>query len=332
MNNRNPITNAEKKTTTISQVCSVCSKPPSSNLYESDTCRCPQDGQPSNVSKEHEERDLAEVVLPSLPENFNVIGCVGKGGMASVFKAIDTESGITFAVKVLPDELADDLEAKKRFEQEANALSKLDHPNIVSVHGYGTTSSAAPYLVMDFVEGETLCDQIKREGPLSDVERAITLFTELCEALSYAHKNSILHRDLKPANILVRAKNAEGSSTKITDFGIAKVLPSGSSEVRETHDLTKTGELFGTPLYMSPEQCLGFKLDERSDIYSLGCLMYEVMTGKPPFDAPNAVQVVVKHLNEIPKPILKATGKQFSSLEKVIFKCLAKHKEEDRKS
>ncbi len=332
MRTRKPIIDEKAKATVISSVCSTCSKPRSSNIFQklrgNDSCRCSDDEHAHDDVTETAEKDRTSIELPTLPDKFNVIECVGKGGMANVFKVIDTQSKTVFAVKVLPDELANDREATKRFEQEAQALSKLDHPNIVSVHDYGTTTSGAPYLVMDFVEGHTLADQIKREGALHNVDRAIDIFTELCEALSYAHKSSILHRDLKPANVLMKSSDTKGSVIRITDFGIAKVLPSGSSEVRETHDLTKTGELFGTPLYMSPEQCLGFKLDERSDIYSLGCLMYEVMTGHAPFDAANAVQVVVKHLNETPKPISSSPGKQLSSLEKVIFKCLAKNKEE----
>jgi|GEM_PF-841694 len=264
--------------------------------------------------------------LPDLGERFEVIARIGRGGMGSVYKVRDRNIDAILAVKVLQPNLVQDQAALKRFEQEAEAARKLSHPNLVSVYDHGTTDDGAPYIVMDYLEGRALAD-ILNDAQTLESRRAIRIFKDICEALSYAHKQGVIHRDIKPTNIIVTDVGLATERAHIVDFGIAKVLPSAN---RETHDLTQTGEIFGSPHYMSPEQCLGFMLDNRSDIYSLGCLMYEALTGATPFDGANPIQVVVKHMNEQPAEFSRAAkvDKLVEKLENVAMRCLDKEKTE----
>ncbi len=242
--------------------------------------------------------------------------------MGTVYKVVDEETKTIFALKLLHRPLSEDAAALKRFEQEAAAAAKLNHPNLVPVYSHGTTESGCPYLLMDYVDGESLADIIEREGSLLE-RRAINIFTQICEALSHAHEHDIIHRDIKPSNILIsRALNGEDEVVRVVDFGIAKTI---ASDKRETCDLTKTGEVFGSPQYMSPEQCLGFLLDQRSDIYSLGCLMYETLSGRPPFVDANAIQLVINHMNSEPTGFTRLdSSSTMKALEAIALSCLEK--------
>lgn len=260
--------------------------------------------------------------LPDLGESYEVIDLIGHGGMGSVFRVKDKADGSILAAKVLRRELLDDRASRKRFEQEADAIARLDHPGIVNVYGRASTTDGVPCLLMGFVEGESLASVIEKEGGL-DPARTISIFEQVAEALEYAHGNGIIHRDIKPSNIIL-GKNETGLETaKLVDFGIARVL---EGESRETCDLTATGDVFGSPAYMSPEQCLGFMLDERSDLYSLGCTIYETITGSTLFSADNPVQMVVKQIHDEP-PALPSEyrGNRLArSLDEIIFHCLDK--------
>ncbi len=270
------------------------------------------------------ETELVPDQLPNLGERFEVLERIGSGGMGSVYKVRDTNIDAILAVKVLQQNLIQDQAALKRFEQEAEAAQKLSHPNLVSVYDHGTTAEGAPYIVMDYLEGRAL-SEILNDSQTLDSKRATKLFKDICDALSYAHKQGVIHRDIKPTNIIVTDVGKSTERAHIVDFGIAKVLPTAN---RETHDLTQTGEIFGSPHYMSPEQCLGFMLDNRSDIYSLGCLMYECLTGAAPFEGANPIQVVVKHINEEPAEFARAArvDKIVEKLESVTMRCLDKEK------
>lgn len=260
--------------------------------------------------------------LPAVSDEFEVMELIGSGGMGQVYKARNKELDEIVAIKILKGKLSKDKVALKRFEQEAKAAAKLSHANIVSTYSYGTTVDGAPYMVLQYFEGKSLADILKDEGELAS-ERIIKLLMPVCEAIIHAHEHDVIHRDIKPKNIIV-TKNEDGTEVaKIVDFGIAKVL---ESQDRKTHNLTETGDVFGSPNYMSPEQCLGFMLDKRSDIYSLGCMMYELITGEPPFSGSNPVQVVVKHINEEIEPFSRKVkkNKQITKLEGVVFKCLEK--------
>ncbi len=255
-------------------------------------------------------------------ERYELISLLGQGGMGSVYKVKDRNLDSVFAVKVLRSDLALEQGAVKRFEQEAVAASQLTHPNLVAVYENGVTHDGEPFLVMDYVAGENLSQLMSRDGYLS-ATRAIEIFIQLSDAIAHAHAKGVIHRDLKPSNVLITKTDNGADFVKIVDFGIAKVLPSSDKDAAA---LTQTGELFGSPLYMSPEQCLGDRLDLRSDLYSIGCLMYEAVTGKPPFTGSNPIKIIFKHVNEPPPPIRKPmSGHDVpAGLEAIILKCLEK--------
>ncbi|MBX3150317.1 protein kinase [Candidatus Obscuribacterales bacterium] len=280
----------------------------------------------NGVSEDLQEVTAGEISKEQLPEcideRFDVIETLGKGGMGTVYKVRDRETNSVFALKLLHQNLRSDPSVLKRFEQEARAAEELDHPNLVPTYAHGVTNDGEPYLLIEYVEGETLAQVLEREGALEE-DRAISIFEQICAALSYAHESKIVHRDIKPANIILSKTSGGDEVARVVDFGIAKTL----TEVdRSTRNLTQTGEVFGSPHYMSPEQCLGLMLDEKSDIYSLGCVIFEAMSGKPPFAGANPIQLVVKHINDKPVPYLPKFGasRKAIGLQSVALKCLNK--------
>ncbi len=268
------------------------------------------------------EKDVFD--LPDFGSEYEVLERIGKGGMGCVYKVRDVNLDRFLAVKVLHDELKDDQQSVSRFEREAKAALKLMHENLVPVFAYGSSAAGAPYLVMDFVDGISLETKLKNETYL-EVSSALGIFIQICGALTHAHQHGIIHRDIKPGNIIITKESSGQEVAKLVDFGIAKVR-SGSS--RETQNLTQAGEVFGSPHYMSPEQCLGFDLDSRSDIYSLGCVMYECLSGKTPFDGHNSVQLIAKHLSADQPPLricdISQGEKVNNRLQQIISKCLEK--------
>lgn len=269
---------------------------------------------------------MAELII--INDRFEVIELIGTGGMASVYKVRDKSLDKVFAAKVLSEKLTHDQAAVKRFLQEAKASSTLDHQNIVSVYDSGTTDSGVPFIVMDYLEGTPLNTLIGDKTGLT-FERAIEIFVQIADAIAHAHAKNLIHRDVKPSNImLLDGQQDEDSDNKtdlikVLDFGIAKVLPGADSGAAT---VTQTGEIFGSPLYMSPEQCKGEAIDTRSDIYSLGCLMYEAVSGKAAFNAENPFKVMMNHVQMEPEPF-RSDVKIPDSLKKVIFCCLEKEPE-----
>jgi serine/threonine protein kinase len=261
---------------------------------------------------------------PVLDSRYEVHECLGQGGMGTVYKVYDTELKSFLAAKFIRKELAEDKQAVKRFEQEIKAASELNHENLVSVYGSGRTRDNVPYLLMDYVEGKSLADELKQNGPLS-FERALKIFSQVCIALEYAHGLNVIHRDLKPSNIMLRASESGADDVRILDFGIAKVLPSEGSDFNRTN-LTQTGDIFGSPLYMSPEQCQNNPQDARSDIYALGCVLYESLSGVQPFLDKNPVKIILKHMNyEAPLVSTKAsTDERIQAFDGIVQKCLEK--------
>ena len=257
-----------------------------------------------------------------LNDRYRVLSLIGKGATSAVYKVEDTKLNQTVAIKVLRNHLAEDPTIIRRFEQEAKTARLLRHPNIVNVRGCEKTGSGIPYLVMDLVEGTSLQDAIKAAGWLS-VERTAEVFVQVCAALAAAHEKGIVHRDLKPSNIMLTASEDGSLLVKVLDFGVAKVLPATGDTVLK---LTQTGEMLGSILYMSPEQCLDKELDGRSDCYSLGCVMYETLTGKPPLLARTAFETMNKHMSEMPERLDKVRPNlKFSpDLQYIIFKAMAK--------
>ncbi len=267
---------------------------------------------------DHSELNSPDKAKIDLGERYTVLDKLGQGGSASVYKVQDKELGKTFAVKVMRPELLPDNQAQLRFKQEADAASCLTHPNLIAVYGSGIAGDKTPYLIMDCLSGQTLGQLLKEEGAL-DSARAVDILIQCCEALVHMHLKGIVHRDIKPSNIfLTKAENGT-DMVKIVDFGIAKI-----QAYQDTTHLTQTGEVFGSPLYMSPEQCRGETLDIRSDIYSLGCVAYEVLTGVSPFAASNPIKTILQHVNGSVKPLKEAATKYEipESLQSIVLRCL----------
>ncbi|MGH9551977.1 MAG: serine/threonine protein kinase, partial [Terriglobales bacterium] len=222
---------------------------------------------------------------------YRVLSLLGKGGMGSVYRVQTVPDKHEFALKTLnPGSVTET--TWRRFQKEAKAAELLDHPALIKVHDFGLIDDKQPFFVMDLFEGENLAALIKEHGPLT-FDRTIDVFFPVCQGLGYSHQKGVIHRDIKPSNIMVaNLDNPPLLTVKIVDFGIAKMR---TTEDDESMTLTRTGEVFGTPFYMSPEQCLGQALDHRADIYSLGCVMFESLTGLPPFMGESALSTMMKH-------------------------------------
>ncbi len=267
-------------------------------------------------------KDPFWAALTSISDRLQILGRIGKGGMSVVYKAQHLAMKKPVAVKLLLPHLTNDPKSLKRFQLEAQATANLNHPNIVRIYDCGMTEEQA-FIIMDFIEGESLEQIIDRETKLMP-ERALAIFTQLCEGISHAHEHGIIHRDLKPSNVMITTDATGAEAVKVVDFGIAKLLVDDDGSTKQ--NLTQTGDVFGSPLYMSPEQCAGEKIDKRSDIYSTGCLMYELLSGRPPIVGKNFIDTMQKHTSELPKPYVNdVTGSKLAKrLEAIIFTCMAK--------
>ncbi len=229
-------------------------------------------------------------------EKFEIIEPLGSGGMGKVFKAKQIDLDKLVALKVL-DSIKDN-KAVIRFQNEAKAVSRLSHPNIAQVLDFGVTKSGEPYMSMELVDGMTLQRYITLEGKLN-AETFLQIFIQVAGALAHAHQKGIVHRDIKPGNIMLDRDEHENFVVKVLDFGVAKLL---TEEDEEGFD-TDPGGIVGSPLYMSPEQASGKRITPHSDMYSLGCVMYQCLSGRPPFQAENAIDVLIKHRSEEPEDI-----------------------------
>lgn len=245
---------------------------------------------------------------------------IASGGMGLVYEARDATTEQTVAIKMLHAHMLSD-SFVMRFQREGKAASQLSHPNLLKVYELGVTDTNQPYMVMEYVPGYSLADEIRR-SPIA-LKRAIPIFVQICEALAHAHQRGVLHRDLKPSNILL-TQTADGREVvKIVDFGIAKVLDDDGK-------ITRTGQVLGSPAYMSPEQCSGGHVDNRSDIYSLGCLMFETLTGKPPFVSESSLKIIMHHRSTTP-PSLASFMTQVEvpkALDDIFKKVFAKQPEQ----
>jgi serine/threonine protein kinase len=262
---------------------------------------------------------------------------LGRGGMSVVYAATDLTLGRVVAVKVLLAEYAQAAgpEATMRFQQEARSVAKLSHPHIISIYEYGVLEDGAPFIVMDYIVGASLADEMEAHGLMSE-ERVLEIIKQSAEALRHSHTQGVVHRDIKPSNILLTKGDDGEDYVRIVDFGIAKMQTQDN-----TGKLTRTGQVFGSPLYMSPEQCEGLPADARSDIYSLGCVAYELITGRPPHVGKNVVETMHRKMTTEPTPFAvgaehykknkkqtggpsEGGGSQFSlAFQKIILKMLA---------
>ena len=289
-------------------------------------------------------------IVPELPDGYELIEKLGEGGMGRVYRVRDLSLDKEFAIKILQQDLSKDASALKRFNQEIDAAAALSHANLISIYKHGTTDNGEPYLVMDYLEGPSLAELIEKGTDFAgNADRLLDIFIQICEALAHAHENGVIHRDIKPSNIII-TKAADGKDlVKIVDFGIARVCsktgvvcPTTSNMLKalcktsagltdeqkdELQRLTQPGEIFGSPLYMSPEQCQGEEADCRSEVYSLGCMMFEALTGKPPLKGSNAMDTLILRINE-DAPLINTVDPELrfpEALEKVVAKALARY-------
>jgi len=244
---------------------------------------------------------------------YEVIEKIGAGGMAVVYKARDTLLNRVVTVKVLRDQFASDQDFVRRFRREAQSAAGLSHPNIVSIYDVGKDEDTE-YIVMEYIEGHNLKEIIRNYAPLS-AEQAINLVMQIGEAIRHAHQHEIIHRDIKPQNILV----TPDGRVKVTDFGIARAASSAT--------LTHTGDIVGSVHYLSPEQARGVQTNAQSDIYSLGIILYELVTGRVPYDGETPITIALKHLQETPTSPSKLNPHVSPDLENVIMKAIAKSPE-----
>jgi eukaryotic-like serine/threonine-protein kinase len=239
---------------------------------------------------------------------------LGRGGMAEVFLARDQLLDRPVAVKVLFPEFATDPAFVERFRREATAAANLNHPNIVGVYDWGEADGTY-FIVMEYVDGRTLSDILRTEGPLHP-DRVADVGADVAAALGFAHRNGVVHRDVKPGNVLVTATG----QVKVADFGIARAITANADE-----NLTQAGTVMGTATYFSPEQARGDTVDPRSDIYSLGCVLYELLVGRPPFSGDTPVAIAYKHVQESPVPPRHLNIELPVAFEAIVLKCLAKN-------
>ena len=296
------------------RACSSCGA-----RFSNDVRFCPQDGQPL------EELTQVEVVDPLLgvviDGRYRIEQVLGEGGMGIVYLATHTALNKRMALKVLRGEMARDESIIQRFIQEAQASSSIGHANIINISDFGRMDDGSAYFVMELLEGVSLTERIRQTGRLES-RLAVHITTQIASALAAAHSRGIVHRDLKPDNVQLVPRGNDTNFVKVLDFGIAKVGGSNSK-------LTKTGMVFGTPHYMSPEQAAGQSVDNRADIYALGVILFEMLTGSVPFDGDTFMGILSKHMFEPPPRPSDIAGSDLGPLEPIVLRSLCK-KPEDR--
>jgi serine/threonine-protein kinase len=263
-------------------------------------------------------------------EKYQITGVLGRGGMASVYKAKHLMMNRFVAIKFLRSELVHDNVMLQRFQLESKAVSLLKHPNIITVHDFGLSAAGVPYLIMDYLEGKSLSDVIEDSEHIEPT-RCVALFTQICNALAHTHSKGVIHRDIKPSNVMISIGDDGQEISLVVDFGIAKLLEQESGDFSK---LTASGEVFGSPAYMSPEQCNGSAIDARTDIYALGCVLYNSLVGRPPLLGKNAMETVLMHIRDMPRSFGEVRPDLSISpvLERAVFKALAKDPDERFKS
>jgi serine/threonine-protein kinase len=303
---RAPVASGERGTS-----CPTCN-----SHFSVDGRFCPFDGT-ALVPAENWDPTSDALLGTTIDNRYEVLSVIGEGGMGTVYQVRHRALGKRFALKALRKDLAADGEIAARFIQEARTAAAVSHPGLVEITDFGRLNSGQVYFVMELLEGQSLAALLRTGGPLP-AERGLDIVRQLAHALKAAHDASIVHRDLKPDNIHIGRGDAGQDLVKIVDFGLAKVI--GSSK------LTRSGMVFGTPHYMSPEQAAGEVVDHRADIYALGIVMYEMFTGKVPFEADSYMGVLTKHMYMAPAPPTELSPelKQLGMLEDVILRCLEK--------
>jgi serine/threonine protein kinase len=257
-----------------------------------------------------------------LSGGYRITDFIGQGGMSMVYRAVQEGSGRVVAVKMLKEELSKDDMYIKRFNREVTSLSRMTHDGFVSVFDMGTSQQGQPYMVIEYLQGHSLHDWIIENGRMSP-RQMLPIFTQVCDVMVYAHTQGIIHRDIKPHNIMLIKQGRREDVVKVVDFGIIKL---DENIVNVSQKLTAAGEICGSPMYMSPEQILDEPLDGRTDIYSLGIAMYEVLCGKPLFGGTKITEVMNKHINVRARPLNQVVtdGTIPARLDAAVCKCLEK--------
>jgi predicted ATPase len=291
----------------IHRVCPTCSK-----SFASTTRTCPGDGASLDV-----QDPLVGTILDG---KYRVENLVGRGGMGAVYRATQMALSRAVAVKVLAARSKPNSSAEERFRREARAIALLKHPNIVTVYDFGVTSDALAYIVLEYLAGRSLREELRRRGRIG-IGEAVTIVAQVCQAASAAHAEGIVHRDLKPENVFVEA-TANGPVVKVFDFGIAKL---GDGRYPDFERITQAGAYIGTPKYAAPEQAEGREIDARADIYAIGCMFYELVAGRAPFEARSAAALVLKHATEQPVPLGSFVPDVPNDVEYAVQRALQKH-------
>lgn len=277
-------------------------------------------GNIAKVSDSGKKEMIEPLAGTQIDDRYEIIRRLGEGGMGTVYLASESELNRTVAIKMLHHGLLADEEHRARFEREGMILSSLSHPNILKFYRFGLYQSQQPYIVMEYLQGQTLTEFM--EGDFPGLDTGLDIALQIADGLHFAHKHQIVHRDIKPANVFIQ----DNAQVKLVDFGLARVV----DDSRRQH-LTQTGELIGSVFYMSPEQCVGKAADSRSDIYSCGCLIYEMFAGQPPFTADNPIGLMHLHAYaSIPSiaesPNAKVTAKDVvRGLDCIVSKSMAKN-------
>jgi len=254
-------------------------------------------------------------------DRYRIVEVAGEGGVAVVYKALNVQTSKTVALKMLHNADAGNPQNFKRFQQEAKASSLLNHPHIVAIHDFGIVDEDQAYLAMDFLEGRNMQAIIRDQKCLS-IDRFIHIFVQVCDALQHAHSQGVIHRDIKPSNFVLINKNNDKDFVVVVDFGLVKLM----SQMNEDPKLTMVGEVLGSPLYMSPEQCRCVDVDHRSDIYSLGCVMFHALSGFPPFMGSSPMDTMYMHGSKEALPIQEVNPNVLvpPAIERVVLKAMAK--------
>ena len=298
--------------------CPTCGR-----RYSSDFKSCPEDHSPLQADATNSESPPADPLLGhTLDDKYRLDAQLGIGGMGTVYRARHLLIDRPVAVKVLNPRFVEDEAARIRFQREARAAGRLQHTNAVTVTDYGQTQDGYVYIVMELLEGRTLRDILAKEAPL-EAARSVSLMLQVSAAVGAAHEAGIIHRDLKPANIFIVQRTEVPSVVKVLDFGIAK-LAAESLEEDEIKALTQVGAMIGTPRYMSPEQCDGAELTPAADVYSLGVILYEMLTGTVPFSGSTPLAIAMKHTSELPRRPREFVNSIPSALEDVVLHALEK--------
>ncbi len=289
------------------KICPQCQ-----TQFPDDIDFCSNDGMKLRAQREDKEDPMLGKVLDG---RWIIDSKLGEGGMGSVYLGRQRSVNRAVAIKTLRPELVTNDEFVDRFFREAQIATTINHPNCVTILDFGQAENDLLFLAMEYLEGMPLSDRLE-EGPPLTLDEILTIGDEIAAALEAAHSHGIIHRDLKPDNVFLQKTPNGGMHSKLLDFGIAK-------DSNASTQFTRTGQIFGTPDYMSPEQCSGSELDGRSDLYSLGCIFYEMLCGRPPFENANSMAILMAHVTERPRPLSELTSLPLP-VEQLVLRLLSK--------